>query len=343
MSKTIYYIGAGASFGIRDISGKILEGLPIVSEIPSQFDEFRECIYKVEIPEDEVYTFHSYINVRGRDLANEKEYMLNAIDDLKDQIRSHATIDTYARKLYLTGDKRTFEKLKCILSLFFLWEQIEHKPDNRYDTFLANVLEANSLSMPKDISIISWNYDSQIEIAYRSYRQNPGLNIYEKNIEGPWPQLTSNGRIIKVNGSATLADNPIIQEMLYEKEIPVAVQLIHYYSYTMSDTSQLGFQFKTHLSFAWENSQNQQKLVETVNATVGDVQQVVVIGYSFPFFNREMDRTIFSQMPHLRKVYIQDKNPSAVIQSIEAVFPAGMKVLTVPISDCTQFYLPAEL
>lgn len=343
MSKTIYYLGAGASFGKRDESNKIQEGLPLVSEIPSQFDEFREFIYKTDIPEDDVYTFHGYINVRGKDLANEKQFMLNAMDELRDKIQEHATIDTYARKLYLIGDKWTLDKLKCILSLFFIWEQLEHKPDNRYDTFLANVLAAKTLTLPKDISILSWNYDSQIEIAYRSYRTNTGLEIYEKNIQGQWPQLTSNGRIIKINGSATLADGSVLQEILNNKEIPVAAQLIHYYSYAMSDTSQLGIQFKTHLSFAWEDSMNQQNLIDTINATVSDTQYVVVVGYSFPYFNREIDRQIFKVMPHLKKVYIQDKNPNAVMQSIEAAIPAGIKIQTIPIHDCTQFYLPAEL
>ena len=343
MSKTIYYLGAGASCGIRDKSGKIIEGLPLVSEIPSQYDEFREFIYKTVIPEDAVYTFHGFINTTGKDMAEEKQNMLNAIDELKDKIQEHATIDTYARKLYLIGDKRTLEKLKCILSLFFIWEQLVHKPDSRYDTFLANVLEAESLKLPKDISILSWNYDSQIEIAYRSYRMNSGLTIYEKNIQGQWPQITSNGRIVKVNGSATLANGSVLQEIKNNKEIPIVAQLIHYYSYTMSDTSQLGFQFKTHLSFAWEDSLNQQKMNDTIKNTVSDTQQVVVVGYSFPYFNREIDRQIFKVMPNLKKVYIQDKNPNAVMQSLEAVFPAGIEIQTKTIDDCTQFYLPAEL
>lgn len=343
MSKTIYYLGAGASFGKRDESKNILEGLPIVSEIPSQFDEFREFIYKADIPEDAIYTFHGYINVRGKDLANEKLYMLNAMDELRDRIQEHATIDTYARKLYLIGDKWTLDKLKCILSLFFIWEQLGHKTDNRYDTFLANVLEAKTLTLPKDISILSWNYDSQIEIAYSSYRKNPDLTIYEKNIQGQWPQLTSNGRIFKVNGSATLADGSVLQEIMNSKEIPIEAQLIHYYSYAMSDTSQLGIQFKTHLSFAWEDSKNQKNMNDSIAATVKDAEQIVVIGYSFPFFNRETDRAIFDMMPNLKKIYVQDINADAVIQSLSAVIPLDSKIKAVPVRDCAQFYLPAEL
>ena len=101
--------------------------------------------------------------------------MLEDIDSLIEGIKQHATIDTYARKLYLTGNKRDFEKLKRVLCAFFIWEQLDKKADIRYDTFLANILEEKTLDLPSEISIISWNYDSQIEIAYhtekaRAYR-----------------------------------------------------------------------------------------------------------------------------------------------------------------------------
>ena len=78
----------------------------------------------------------------------------------------------------------------------------EVRPDGRYDTFLANVLEEGSLMLPKGISIVSWNYDSQIENAYKAYNHDGKLPLFEKNIQGEWPKLTNSGRIVKINGSA---------------------------------------------------------------------------------------------------------------------------------------------
>ena len=40
MSKTIYFIGAGASYGKRDDKGNVIEGIPIVSEIAKEFAAF---------------------------------------------------------------------------------------------------------------------------------------------------------------------------------------------------------------------------------------------------------------------------------------------------------------
>ena len=78
MSKTIYYLGAGASFGRRDSSGNILEGLPVVSEIPSQFDAFRDWIAKAEIPSGGV-KFLDYYRTQASDVEREKEFMLDDI------------------------------------------------------------------------------------------------------------------------------------------------------------------------------------------------------------------------------------------------------------------------
>lgn len=223
---------------------------------------------------------------------------------------------------------------------FLIWEQTEHKPDNRYDTFLANVLETQTLNLPSDISIISWNYDSQIELVFKAYRRNPILTIIEKNIVGEWPSLPQSGRIFKVNGSATFSDLSSLSSIEQYKNSSVAVQLMLYYGNLKVDTSSMGFQFRTHLSFAWENAPNQENMMNSIKVTTKDTEQVVVIGYSFPFFNRETDREIFRSMLSLKKVYIQDINPHAVKESIQAVLPVGRQIEVVPISNCEQFYLP---
>lgn len=341
MSKTIYYLGAGASYGKRNEAGEIIEGIPIVDEIPKEFEAFRYYISKVVIPPGDV-SFQNIYRINRESVEATRQYMLNDIDSLIKKVKEHATIDTYARKLYLTKNKLEFEKLKDVLCAFFVWIQFVNKPDGRYDTFLANILESQTLNLPKDISIISWNYDSQIETAYRSYRLKPSLPIYEKNIQGTWPGLADGGKIFKVNGSATFSDMSIIP-FLTQGNMNPAVQLILFYSNIRVDTSSLGFDVKTHLSFSWEDSPNQENMKRYIQATTEDTEQVVVIGYSFPFFNRETDKQIFRDMHNLKKVYVQDINASAVMESIQAVLPEKRQISVVPISNCNQFYLPREL
>lgn len=40
MSKTIYLLGAGASYGIRNDESLIIEGLPVMDEIKRELNEF---------------------------------------------------------------------------------------------------------------------------------------------------------------------------------------------------------------------------------------------------------------------------------------------------------------
>lgn len=53
-------------------------------------------------------------------------------------------------------------------------------------------------------------------------------------------------------------------------------------------------------------------MITTINQITSDTEAVVVIGYSLPYFNREIDRTIFSKVPTLKTIYIQDPNPESV-------------------------------
>lgn len=344
MSRTIYYLGAGASYGRRGEDKKIIEGIPVVSEIPEQFALFQAYIETAVIPSDCEMVFQNTYRQSASNIESERLDMLYDIDQLIKGIQEHATIDTYARKLYLTGRACEFKKLKSVLCAFFVWAQLVYKPDGRYDTFLANVLEEGNLMLPKDISIVSWNYDSQIENAYKAYNHNSKLPLFEKNIQGEWPQQPNHGVIIKINGSATFEDKSTIQYIKDdEKNMPAALQIIEFYHDSQVDTSGIGLDFKTHLSFAWEKSTNNEKIKSTLTQTINDTEIVVVIGYSFPFFNRVTDRAIFSGMPNLKKVYVQDINPDTVIQAIHAVLPSDRIVNIEPIKNCGQFYLPVEL
>ena len=125
--------------------------------------------------------------------------------------------------------------------------------------------------------------------------------------------------------------------------MPKAVQLIIFYADSYVDTTELGFQFKPHLSFAWEETENHAKIMAAIKSKTQDTEVVVVIGYSFPFFNREVDRAIFANMPNLKKIYIQDINARAVEPSLKAVLAENSKISIEKVENCDQFHLPREL
>lgn len=354
MSKLIYYIGAGASYGrkeTREILDEgtekerliVREGLPVVNEITKSLLTFKEAIENAPIETERLYTFMDMYQTEGSNISRVRTELLRDVENLFKATKEHATIDTYAKKLFLTRRHNDFKCLKNVLSVFFVWAQLEGKPDQRYDTFLANILQMNNLYIPKDISIISWNYDSQFEIVYRYYSVNGSLPIYEKNVDGDFPPLKNCGKIFKVNGSANFGDFNMVDSIIRDVDIKPIIQLIEYYGHLNADTSRMGFQFNSHLSFAWEISEKQNQLMEIIKQTTVDTESIVVIGYSFPYFNREIDRAIFAGMPNLETIYIQDPNPDAVEPSLRAVLPESSKVKIEHQKDCTQFFLPREL
>lgn len=328
MSKIIYYIGAGASYGNKNKrelldeeteNERLLvhEGLPVVNEIAKSLVAFQEAVRNVDIIASKNYAFMDKYKTIGTDINCIRSQLLEDIKELHKAAKEHSTIDTYAKKLYLTKQVSQLEKLKNVLATFFIWIQLESKTDQRYDTFLANILQMNNLSLPLNISVISWNYDSQFELAYKNYSNN-NLPIYDKLGENSMQNNQNSGVIFKLNGSANFGDFNMVDYILNhrEKDVHPLIQLIEYYGHLEADTKELGFDFHSHLSFAWESTVRQKEMITTINQITSDTDAVVVIGYSFPYFNREIDRAIFSKIPSLKTIYIQDPNPESVEPSL---------------------------
>lgn len=345
MSRVVYLLGAGASYGKRSEiihqtmdglyhSGKysIDEGIPVVNEINREIDRLVKSLKEID-----------------PDYQKEGNFVGHFIKDLvwlKKEAERHMTIDTLAKQLFLQENHTEFDRLKRILSAFFIMMQVIYPADKRYDAFLANVLTYPGKRIPDDITILTWNYDSQIEIAYREY------NLTVSPSEDFWRNVrkqlgiteshdfeTANGKIYKLNGSAMLEyygsftriGNPYVSD---KKEFVSKLSGI----YHMSSA-------ECYLRFAWEIDDDCRYLKD-VFAQIQDAQVLVVIGYTFPYFNRKIDRALFNNMPNLRKIYIQDPMAERVTQNMTpalSVYQQGGDIPIILLKDVDQFYLPSEL
>lgn len=354
MSRIIYYIGAGASCGNRNTREtvnehtpnaflKLHEGLPIVSEIPLCLLSFKDAISKLEVDLNKDYIYLNRMRVKGSMIETKRQQLIESINELYQASVEHATIDTYAKKLTLVRDFKRLTELKNVLCAFFVWVQLTSKPDQRYDTFLANMLQLNNLFLPKDISVISWNYDSQFEIVYQYYTKSGELPIYEKNDSLLTTIRKDMGVIFKVNGSANFGNFTAVNEIAKDKNILKEMQVVLYYGDLLVDTSLMDYQFHNQLSFAWEQSPYEARFLNAIGEVTQDTEIVIVIGYSFPFCNREIDRQIFARMPNLKIVYLQDPHADSVEQALRAVLPENYSCEIRKDTDCTQFLMPKEL
>ena len=99
----------------------------------------------------------------------------------------------------------------------------------------------------------------------------------------------------------------------------------------------------TDLSFAFDYTSHSEAILQRSHEIINDTDALVIIGYTFPFFNREIDRKVLSRLSPKAKVYIQDLAPEKIKESFKAVLPNFNDNNISLIRDVTQFYLPPEL
>lgn len=335
MANVTYLIGAGASAGKRvKTNGQIIEGLPCVKEIPK----------RLSILSSQFNSAKSNFSGARRSEINNLE---TTITKLYEASSHHSTIDTYAKKLFLRNEQNDFLSLEINLAFYFIVEQILLKPDSRYDTFLANILN-NKLELPENINIISWNYDSQFEIAYREYSNDKKLPIASKK---QWNEA-ENPKILKVNGTAAfdkMNNIPLLREKFpsLSSSFGMGADAIDYnrmaYILNLYKEIQNGNVGMTQLSFAFDGLRND-SLYNAVDKIIEKTDVLVVIGYTFPFFNREVDRRLLSGIDNNNTIiYIQDIYPERIKQSIKAVLPDFREDNFILLNDVDQFFLPPEL
>ena len=343
MSKVVYLLGAGASRGTRDEKDEksILTGLPIVNEIEGELENIISLLKSQSVNDTE--------------LEENKRRLIKNFQNLKAECSNNATIDTYAKKLWLQGKKDEFAQVELLLTIFFILEQVIHKPDNRYDSFFANVLQQedecnDKLTLPDDIHILSWNYDSQLELVYKKYldtsysRIRDILGIYDVKCLDNEKTQRQNCSIIKLNGTANfLAEEDWLQ---YSNTGMIEDKLLKMILDKSADNIPGNpCDGRLRLNFAWEDRYQGDMLNNMIPLLVQEVTALVVIGYSFPYFNRKIDRIIFENMPHLKNIYIQDKDPKRIQQYITPVIPEDKlsEIKIFPLDDVEQFYLPPEI
>lgn len=359
MTDVVYLMGAGASFGKRrnqklssiiDILDErnnvfavevpyanIIEGMPVVTEIPGRILYICDIIRN----SDSSLDLTNISNKPTSLLEDTKKVLLRDLRWLYDGSIKHATIDTFAKKLFLTGKTEEYNKLKKLLAIYFIIEQVINKPDSRYDTFLANILTPN-LEIPDRIKILTWNYDSQFEIAFNEYKKTiispKDIGCYSLHDN----EITKSPAIFKINGTASFNNWNSLANFRSNHKLNKTILDKIIYAY--KDNESL-------LSFAWETSKKKSDDIPTIKTAIEQIKEariLVVVGYTFPFFNRVVDKSLISSMDYLNKIYIQDPRANEVMQNIDAVLPVHKKkpyepVSIIPITNCDQFYLPPEL
>lgn len=345
-----YLFGAGAS----------AKALPTVANIPLELIRYHDRLKTIS----KKYLRDEKFN--GLTIQETKIEVLNKLtDDLKELFsacKNSSSIDTLARKYYLTNDMKSLTKLKALIDNFFLYEQLNNRVDQRYDSLFAAILKGGkgeNIKLPNNIKILTWNYDLQIDSSMANFHSNKNnddiqkfLQIYP-NRDLNYPDIDKFSAV-KLNGTI---GGRILNDKYYYPEfdlsmdkslqtdiLPLIIEdlLIRYY-----ELSRLPNKYASIL-YSWENEELSKKIRQTAKDISQHTTYLIVIGYSFPIFNRPIDSEIINNMSRLKKVYIQSKEDtiSDVVLRFKAIsqrFSENSKQFPLmKITDEHEFYIPPE-
>lgn len=330
MAKVTYLFGAGAS----------AEVLPVVDQIPNGLGRLSRDLGVL------------LQDIDCRD-PGETNLFKEDIDWLLAAVKRHSSIDTYAKKLSIARKTNDLNRLKGLLSLYFLYAQAGKPPDKRYDSFFASILKQSAQDLPSSIRIVSWNYDHQFELSYNEFSTIASC-VNSRTQLGCISRLANplvrkdRFAILKLNGNASLYDKvKRLGQWAWDEIDSYAgnpadlTELVTLYRGTMKSSKPP----RTGISFAWEND-GEDDFMQDCISRICETEILVVIGYSFPFFNREIDTKIIGSMTNLRKVYFQDIIPDKIRQKFISLDLSGTNYNHSNyelISNVYQFFLPPEL
>jgi hypothetical protein len=340
MKKITYLFGAGASANCLPLINGIEEG---IAKMIIRFEENKEF----RISDSEYFD-----NYQGKTKSEIQDDFISNLKWLMHECRNHASIDTYAKKLFIKREREQLRKLKVTLSVYLVFEQCLKSYDKRYDTFFASILNNSFSSLPKHLKVISWNYDYQIERAYAEYIGDYRVDSVETMLRvqnkffRPQRISTDDFGICKLNGTANIQqDNSYSFQFTSTLDASFDLQSIES---ALRNYSLLLFAKQSDcfpsLSFAWENNnEDENSIVSNTKLVTKETNILVVIGYSFPFFNRQIDREIIGNMDKLEKVYFQAPDAQNLVERFESVRPDMDIKKLIPRFDTDQFLLPNEL
>lgn len=224
--------------------------------------------------------------------------------------------------------------------------------DKRYDNLIASLAfkENGQIKLKGHIKIVTWNYDLQIELALKNYIDDSINNLKEKfnihpsaksyvNLIVEDDQSNNNFAVYKLNGNAFL--DPFLEEGLGSRKTPhdsthlETGNLILIGNYL--DTYKKVFpDYKNYIgntgvtkifNFAWESDgitslkyPGHKSVLEGAKSAFRNANILIIIGYSFPFFNLEIDKQLFENC-WPSQIIIQDFNPEIILERIYALVP----------------------
>lgn len=291
-----------------------------------------------------------------------KDFIGNLAIDLywlADNSDKYGTPDTFAKFLYLQ-ERSSLKRLKNALAFYFTVEQfINKKFDDRALIFLTTVMQIGNI-FPTNIKILNWNYDFQMQLAGEVFRHEKfhygNGTVHSPPLIDYYPSL---GFEMNVNYHSVDANNISMVHLngiagFYYCEQTTCI-LNNFLNQKPKDINELiekvtNESERKHnlLTFAWERDTEAARLLhrrlERAKAIIADSDILIIIGYSFPFFNRAIDKQLFEALTtsgKLKKIIYQD--PYKTGEFLKKQFQLSDDIEILHTTDKDNYYVPNEL
>ena len=297
-----------------------------------------------------------------------KEYVDQMVKDLYWLVANtylFQTPDTFAKYLYLK-EPNELERLKNAVSFYLTVEQfVNFKFDKRGLTFLTTVIN-NDSQFPTNVKILNWNFDFQIQLAGEifekekffplvegepaSYHSQPifyfPIQGFNRSLEDLRSISLKEISMVHLNGIAGFyydKPNGLILNYFYDQKPKSINEIIEKININkgVEGTGNL-------ITFAWERDTKSAEIlsntIEVAKVIAKDTDILVIIGYSFPFFNREIDKQILTTLTasgKLKKIFYQD--PIRTGEFLRKRFGLSKDIEIIHISDVDNYFIPIEL
>lgn len=339
MNNITYLFGAGASY----------HACPIWKE---QADKM------IELPKMLGYKF-DYSEGENKRIQNNEDELAWLIGYIGTKAKEFNTVDTYAKKLYLQNNIKELNQLKAAVSCFFtIWSltnsgnwkyrTINEKPsfyksiDARYINLLATYLEKKDYlpELRDNVKFVTWNYDLQIESAYLKFTDFEKEDFENVNKHFPFiPESnTTKLNVCHLNGFHGFFGKKYAENLFGRASDSEIKNIINAINFITPELRRKNLTFNNHINYAWETDSEVSNCSREIAKNIyASTNILVVIGYSFPPFNHEIDKMLFKSIKQLNRIVIQDPNADA--RFISETFGIPLEKISI-VNNVDQFVIP---
>jgi hypothetical protein len=343
-----YILGAGASF----------QSIPLVNTFPKRFKEF-------------VSHLGGYMNDISFEAKSENIFKeaIELATALGSAFEDHQSFDTYFKKLFHTNEIKLIKKYKKVPNLYFIWEHVQNigsqmdeygnliegidsfqkksKVDKRYDALIAGLLEPieGKTKMFCVTNFITWNYDLNLISSIKNYFF-PNLTfikfLEEIEYEKPVWNIKNQIFIVNMNGffySELFNDYKNIYDLNPSHLIRTRLSTNYFDDdYFVKDAE--------FIKFAWEQD-NVETKISHAKKMIDESKNLIIIGYTFPLYNRIVDSLFLAdELTRRKNIIIQDPNAEDLsidfVTTFEDLNPQASVRIKIK-KNCNQFFVPSDI